>query len=80
MKDDLFDKDKNILLSMGGKGCDHDDKIGKFIPLSESKIKAFTVSELKSELRRREVRPNPKGKKVMFRYQLTKAIDKRIRF
>ena len=77
MKDDLFDKDKNILLSMGGKGCDHDNDIGNFIPISESKIKAFTESEFKSELRGRGVILNMKRKKVMFRDQLTKAIDEK---
>ena len=77
VKDDLFDKDNNLLLLMGVKGCDHNDDIGRFIPLSESKIKEFTVSELKSNLSRREVRPNPKRKKVMFRYQLTKAINEK---
>ena len=38
VKDDLFDEYKNLLLSMEGEGCDHDDEIGKFVPLSELKI------------------------------------------
>ena len=61
---------------MGGEGCDHDNEIRKFIPLSESKIKVITVSELKLELRRRGVKPNPKGNRLTLRYHLTKAIDK----
>ena len=77
MEDDLFVEDKNPPMLMGGKGCDHDNYIRNSIPLSESKIKEFTVSELKSNLSRREVRPNPKRKKVMFRYQLTKAINEK---
>ena len=75
VKYDLFDKDKNIPISMGDEGCDHNKEIRKFIPSSGSQIKAFTVSELKSELRRRGGKPNLKGNKSTFRYQITKATD-----
>ena len=30
VKDYLFDEEINLQLSMGGKGCDHHNKIGKF--------------------------------------------------
>ena len=77
MEYDLFVEDKNPPMLMGGKGCDHDKYIRNSIPLSESKIKAFIVSELKSELRRRGIRMDLKGNKVMFRYQLTKEINEK---
>ena len=57
---------------MGVKGCDHNKKIREFIPLSEYQIRAFAVSELKSDFKRRWINPNTKENKVTFRDQITK--------